>query len=262
MKILFTICGRAGSKGIRNKNICDFLGVPLPLYTLAAIELFMEKHKDIECDIVLNTDSNELIHILSASSNYVIHIIQRERELSGDSIAKIDVIRDCYWRMLQKSVGDYDMIIDLDITSPLRKVCDLENLVDCMETTKCDIVESATESRRNPYFNMVRQTQKGVKTVIQSHFISRQQAPEVYDLNASLYAYNPKFLRTKQPFEDGYQELILMEDTGVLDLDHPRDLELMQVIAKYLYNQDKEYSKIYEAARKMCATRGEENEVV
>lgn len=250
MRILFTICGRAGSKGIKNKNVQDFLGVPLPLYTLAAIELFMEKHKDIQCDIVVNTDSNKLINILSIRRNYVIHIIQRDKELAGDSIAKIDVIRDCYHRMLQKN-DDYDMIIDLDITSPLRKVCDLENLVECMKTAKCDIVESATESRRNPYFNMVKQTQKGVKTVIQSHFTSRQQAPEVYDLNASLYAYNPQFLKTKQSFEDGYQELILMEDTGILDLDHPRDLELMQVIAKYLYNQDKEYSKIYETARAM-----------
>lgn len=26
MKILFTICGRAGSKGIKNKNIREFVG--------------------------------------------------------------------------------------------------------------------------------------------------------------------------------------------------------------------------------------------
>ena len=31
-----------------------------------------------------------------------------------------------------------------------------------------------------------------------------------------------------------------MEDIGVLDLDCPRDFELMQMITKYLYDQDKE----------------------
>ena len=44
MRILFTICGRAGSKGIKNKNIRDFLDVPLPMYTLAAIDLYLERN--------------------------------------------------------------------------------------------------------------------------------------------------------------------------------------------------------------------------
>ena len=41
MNILFTICGRAGSKGIKNKNVREFLSKPLPLYTLSAIDLFL-----------------------------------------------------------------------------------------------------------------------------------------------------------------------------------------------------------------------------
>ena len=43
MKILFTICGRVGSKGIKNKNIKSFVGKQLPLYTLSAIDLFLKK---------------------------------------------------------------------------------------------------------------------------------------------------------------------------------------------------------------------------
>lgn len=37
MKILFTICGRAGSKGFKNKNLKKMNGVPLVFYTLASI---------------------------------------------------------------------------------------------------------------------------------------------------------------------------------------------------------------------------------
>ena len=48
MKILFTICGRAGSKGIKNKNIREFVGKPLPYYTISAIDLFF-KRNFIEC---------------------------------------------------------------------------------------------------------------------------------------------------------------------------------------------------------------------
>lgn len=39
MTVLFTVCGRAGSKGVKNKNIRDYLGTPLVYYTLAAIKL-------------------------------------------------------------------------------------------------------------------------------------------------------------------------------------------------------------------------------
>ena len=43
MNVLFTICGRAGSKGFKNKNLKMFLGVPLVYYSIAAIALYIEK---------------------------------------------------------------------------------------------------------------------------------------------------------------------------------------------------------------------------
>ena len=54
MKILFTICGRAGSKGIHNKNIKTFCEFPLPLYSLSALDLYLTKHPECDADIALN----------------------------------------------------------------------------------------------------------------------------------------------------------------------------------------------------------------
>ncbi len=39
-KLLVTICGRAGSKGFKNKNLKTFCGKPLAHYSLSALELF------------------------------------------------------------------------------------------------------------------------------------------------------------------------------------------------------------------------------
>ncbi len=39
-KLLITICGRAGSKGFKNKNLKTFCGRPLVYYSLAAAGLF------------------------------------------------------------------------------------------------------------------------------------------------------------------------------------------------------------------------------
>ena len=38
-RLLITICGRAGSKGFKNKNLKVFCGKPLVYYSLSAAEL-------------------------------------------------------------------------------------------------------------------------------------------------------------------------------------------------------------------------------
>ena len=64
-------------------------------------------------------------------------------------------------------------------------------------------------------------------------------------MNASLYAYSPEFLKSGKGVLDGYCECIEMYDTGVLDLDHENDFELMEVIAKYLFSKNVQLGKIY-----------------
>ena len=245
MNILFTICGRAGSKGIKNKNIREFCGYKLPLYTLSAIDLFLKQTKlNVKSDIVLNTDSLELINILSNNKLRKIEIINRTADLSGDVIGKIDVIKDCLTRMEDRKSTKYDIVVDLDITSPLRKISDIENIIQKHIATKADVTTTVATSRRNPYFNQVKRTEHGFKKVIDSDFTSRQQAPKIFDLNASIYAYKPEYLKTGKGVLDGYVECVEMFDTGVLDLDHENDFEIMEVIADYLFNKYSDFSEI------------------
>ena len=232
MRLLFTICGRAGSKGIRNKNIRDFLGAPLPYYTLSAIDLFLAGRRDLSADIVVSTDSGGLIDLSEKNPFRPVDVINRREELSGDSTPKIAVILDCYSQMKDKKQTDYDMVVDLDITSPLRTVEDIENLIEKKERTGCDVAFSVTSARRNPYFNMVKKVEKGYRRVLESEFTTRQQAPEIFDMNASLYAYSPAYLVLQKGVLDGYCEIIEMYDTGILDLDHENDFELMEEIGR------------------------------
>ena len=246
MKILFTICGRAGSKGIKNKNIKEFVGKPLPYYTLSAIDLFLKRNTDIESDIVVNSDSWELLDMMSNSGIRKVDVIEREASLAGDTVGKIDVIASSMEIMEKRKNINYDVIIDLDITSPLRKVCDIENLIRIHFEKKPDVTTSVTTARRNPYFNQVMKTNKGVKKVIDSNYTARQQAPQIFDMNASMYAYSPDYLKSGKGVLNGYCEVIEMYDTGILDLDHENDFELMEVIAKYLYEKYKDFNEIRE----------------
>ena len=55
------ICGRAGSKGFKNKNLKTFCGHPLVYYSRSAAELFIKKHPELHIDIALTLS---LINIL------------------------------------------------------------------------------------------------------------------------------------------------------------------------------------------------------
>lgn len=244
MNILFTICGRAGSKGIINKNIKDFSGYPLTFYTISAIDLYQKKNPHMNIDTVLNTDSTELIHLFEEKLKVEVAIIERDPSLGLDNTPKEPVILNCLEVMQMRMSKNYDMVVDLDITAPLRTVEDVERLIKRKLELAVDVVFSVTDSRRNPYYNMVKKTDIGYECVIQSTCSTRQEAPEIFDMNASLYAYSPEFLIDGKKIFDGICDVIKMRDTAILDLDHENDFELMQIIAEYLFDRNSEYSEI------------------
>lgn len=252
MNILFTVCGRAGSKGIKGKNFRDFLGIPLLYYTFAAITLYRDKHPEHHVDIALNTDSPEMISMIEGNDAIQAIIVPRKEELAGDTVAKKPVIADTLNETEKLKNIKYDMVVDCDITSPLRTVEDIEALITKAGSSEYDVVFSVVESRRNPYFNMVKENLDGtVSLVVPSEYTARQQAPAIYDMNASLYAYKPEFLQIETMILHGKCGITKMEDTAVLDLDHENDFELMQVIANYLImeKRSKSLQIIFEKAK-------------
>lgn len=245
MRILFTICGRAGSKGIKNKNLRKFCGKYLVYFSISVIDLYLDRHPEIDADIVVNSDSYELLELTANNGMRTVEKIERNESLSGDTIGKIEVIHDCLSKMEERKSVHYDMVVDLDITSPLRTVDDLEKVIEVQREKGADVTTTAAAARRNPYFNQVKRTEHGIKKVIKSNFTTRQQAPEIFDMNASIYAYNPEYLKSGKGVLDGYCEMVEMYDTGILDLDHENDFELMEVIAEYLVSRYEEFGEVY-----------------
>jgi len=227
--ILITICGRAGSKGVKNKNIRDFLGQPLVQYTIDQAKAFKKTCLEYEIDIAVNSDSEELHNIAERNG---CTIVNRKEENATDSAAKVPVIIDTVQKMEQKTGNKYLYVLDLDITSPLRTLKDIQNGLKKIETEQYDCVFSVVPARRNPYFNMIEEKNGKAKKVIEADFVSRQQAPEVYDMNASIYFYKRDALGNKirtMPF-DGNFSFFVMKDYGVIDIDSEEDFELMEVI--------------------------------
>ena len=252
MDILFTLCGRAGSKGVRGKNARDFMDIPLCWYSLACIYLYMKQHLNDGNNyyVVLNTDSEDLIRLVEMV-DLPITIFRRDQSLAGDKVPKVSVILDCLTRAEQCFKVQFDTIVDLDITSPLRKVCDISNAIERKTNRpEVDVVYSVVPSRRNPYFNMVKEENGFFRKAIFSNYTTRQEAPLLFDMNASIYAYSPEALKEKDhpTFFNSNCDAIVMQDTGILDIDSEEDYELMQVIATYLFNNVAGFKEIYQTA--------------
>lgn len=246
MNLLFTVCGRAGSKGCKNKNIKEFMGRPLFYYTLNTIELY-KKSILHNIFIAISTDSVDFIDLVKKSKYSEVFVINRDKNLAGENTAKMDVIRDALLKSETHFKKDMDLIIDLDITSPIRTVKDLTKAIDkAIKIESASCVFSVTKARRNPYFNMVRVENDGLYKVLESDFTSRQQAPTMFDMNASIYVYKRAFLlsNSKSPINID-AKIIEMKDTGIIDIDDEEDFALMEIIAKYLSSNEEDYSEIF-----------------
>lgn len=253
MNILFTLCGRAGSKGVKGKNARDFLDIPLVWYSMSAIALYIEKYGEgNRVDVVVNTDSQDLMRLVQEVKELSVGVLLRNEDLAGDKVPKVSVIKDCLERAEKEYGVKYDQVVDLDITSPLRTVEDVHNAISMLSSRPdFDVVYSVVPSRRNPYFNMAKEENGYFGRAFTSNYTTRQEAPAFYDKNASIYAYSPSALRNKDSVKFFLDKCgaIKMLDTGILDIDSEEDFEMMQVIAKYLFENVSGFIEVFERAK-------------
>ena len=241
MNLLFTVCARAGSKGVVGKNVRMFCGKPIVYYTLEIYEKYMKKYvsEQYVIDLAVNTDSDRLLEqIDSKGTKYI--FVKRKEELSGDYIAKGRVIQDTLITTEKIRKCKYDIIVDLDITSPLRNLKDVEGTINqVIQNKECNFAYSVVESRRSPYFNMVCKSADGFYTrVISSNYTARQQTPECFDMNASIYVYKKDYL-IHMDSENTCALIWKMEDSVILDIDSEKDFEIMEILTKYYWEQGK-----------------------
>ena len=197
MKTLITIAGRAGSKGLSGKNICPFCGKPLIFWSIdQAIEFVIKEPLSNNVDIAVCSDSISLLALVNSQyGNVILKSFNRTKELSIDEAGKIDVLRYMV-NIMSAENGEYDTVIDLDITNPLRSVYDIQAIGEMLECYCVDTVMSVVPARRSPYFNQVEGSSgtARVSKVFNGDVIRRQDSPVVWDLNCNLYAYDPSWL--------------------------------------------------------------------
>lgn len=229
MSVLISICARGGSKGIPGKNTKSIAGRPLIDYSISIAKKFAQNHEGL---VSLSTDSKDIKTLADScglDTNYT-----RPEYLASDTAGKVETIKDLLLFEEKKNAMPFQYILDLDVTSPLRTLADVEaGFKIFQQQQEALTLFSVNKAARNPYFNMVEKKSNNFYDLIKAPNetkLTRQSAPEVYDLNASFYFYRRTFFDMEKNGVITDHSLIYEMPHICFDLDHPIDFEFMEYL--------------------------------
>ncbi len=227
MKRICSICARGGSKGVPRKNTKLLLNKPLIIHSLEHA-----KNSSLFDYIVVSSDDDEILNVAENwGANF---IVKRPIEMADDKAPKVPAIQHCIKTVEEKLGLKFDIVVDLDATSPLREVTDISNAVELLENRNVSNILTGYISRRSPYFNLVELNQDGFVNLSKpnAEIYRRQDSPICYDLNGSIYVWqrdklfetisiiHPDTLLYEMPYERS------------IDIDCPLDFEFVEFLMK------------------------------
>lgn len=223
---LCTICARGGSKGVPGKNVRIVAGRPLIAHSIQ--QALDSKLFDA---IAVSSDSDGILNAAGAAGAQV--LIKRPDVLASDTSAKIPAIQHCVTSAEVELGWKADVVVDLDATSPLRSVDDIIAVVEMLELPGASNVITAAPARRSPYFNMVEADMDGVPRLAKRTnppIVRRQDAPDCYDMNASIYGWYREALFSGESLFTAGTRLHVMPEERSHDVDSEIDFTIVSML--------------------------------
>ncbi len=225
------IPARGGSKGLPGKNIKQLQGKPLIAYTIEQAK----ESKYID-RVIISTEDDQIAEV---SKRYGAEVpFQRPAELARDDSSMMDVLLHAVKWMEGEAKFKFDILVLLHVTTPLREAEDIDKCIELLVDEKTDNVFSVAEAYRNPYFNMVEVTAGNeVRLVKDGHFTTRQSAPRVFDMNASIYVWWKDTFKAEKGLFLKKTRVYPMPRERSVDIDEPMDFRIAEMLL-----QDKQKS--------------------
>ena len=221
-KMLAVIIARGGSKGIPAKNIALVNGLPLIYWTIQAAlnSTYIDK-------VIVSSDNATIIN--TARNLGCVNIVNRPDSLSGDDIPSVDVVLHAL-----KEFPNYDYVIMLQPTSPLRDSNDIDSAFLEMVNMNAKSIVSVCKTEDSPYWTYTINKQGALVNVVEApeNAFRRQNLPDTYILNGALYIANTDFLIANKSFLSNDTAAFVMSREKSLDIDTLEDLEIFTRILK------------------------------
>ena len=226
MRRLAIIPARSGSKGLKDKNIKELAGKPLIAYSIECA--IQSKCFD---KIFVSTDSQHYADIAikyGADASFL-----RSAENSGDKADSWSVVREVVKRF-RDAGEEYDEIMLLQPTSPLRNSDDIVRSVELLHEKNGNAVISVTECDHSPLWSNTLPEDGCMDHFVRDEIrgVPRQQLPTYYRYNGAIYLLTAKELENREHlFEKGCYAYIMDQDRSI-DIDTELDFMIAEVIMK------------------------------
>jgi len=187
-KILAVIPARAGSKRLPKKNKKILHDKPLIEWTIKAA--LKSKYLD---EITISTDDRDIQKI--GEKNGIKVPFLRPKYLAEDSSKSLDVLLHVV-NLKENEGKNFDIIILLQPTSPLRTDEDIDNALELFIAKKAFSVVSVNETEHSPLWcNTIDSSLSMEKFLSEDNLNKRsQELPVYYRLNGAIYIVDKNYL--------------------------------------------------------------------
>ena len=224
MKIA-VIPARGGSKRIPRKNIKDFCGKPIIVWSIE-----VAKASALFDHIIVSTDDNEIAELAKKHGAKVPFI--RPTELSDDYVGTGDVVKHAVEWVMQ-NIGKPKHVCTIYATAPFIKSTDLIAGLELLEKNDCQLVFTVT-SFSFPIQRAIKISDYGRVQMFQpEHFMTRSQdlEPSYHDAGQFYWSVTDAVLNKVPAFSDTSMPLILPIHQ-VQDIDTIEDWQRAELMFK------------------------------
>ena len=223
MKYITIIPARGGSKRFPGKNIHQFQGKPLIAHSIRC---------SLACGQVSHTFvSTDDEQIKEVSLQFGAEIINRPQELGGDFVSSAEVMQSAA-RMLVEQGIDFDYVLLLQATNPLRPKSLLDDAIQIIEKTRTDSLMTVSRSELK-----LGRIIDGKFTPWNYHYGQRSQdlEPLFYE-NGLLYISSKDLLLQGKIVSENMYPMVVDHIFGEVDIDTQEDMAYAEYIAMQ-YNE-------------------------
>ena len=226
MKFIAVITARKGSKGIKNKNTIKINNIPLVEYTFKALSKSILKKN---CFVL--TDSNKIKIIAkkySINTDYV-----RPASTSTDNSSSISTLKHFSKWYLKKD--DYDAMILLQPTSPLRNSEDINKSIKIFKDKNVDSLFSISKHLEHPYNAINFRKKPKLKFLIEKRkkFFKRQDYDvDSYFHNGAIFIMTKKLIMKNKIYNISNHGFYIMPKLRSIELDENEDIEIIKKLLR------------------------------
>ncbi|MBZ0156309.1 MAG: acylneuraminate cytidylyltransferase family protein [Alphaproteobacteria bacterium] len=216
MNILCVIPARAGSKGVKNKNLREVAGRPLISYIIESA-----KRAETLGRVIVSTESEA---IAEAARKWGAETpFMRPFELARDHISLIPVAQHALHSM--DALGwRADAVVSLQPTSPLTSPEDIDRAVGLFRESGCDSVVSVERiEKHHPFraYAIERDTLLPFTEYTSEKYLQRQDRPPAYGFTGALYVRKRELLENWSG-----KDFCLGQDVRGVVIDRSRSLNI------------------------------------